>query len=105
MRQKGILMALSIKSDEASKLARELSDLTGETLTTAVTVALQERVERLRRERRADELKAWLRALSKETGPLFKEPYRSIDHGDLLYDERGLPREGPLLDFERRPLR
>ena len=23
---------------------------------------------------------------------LWKEPYRSMDHGDLLYDEKGLPK-------------
>jgi antitoxin VapB len=36
-------MALSIKTDEADRLARELAALTGETLTDAVTNALRER--------------------------------------------------------------
>lgn len=39
-------MALSIKTEEADRLARELSRLTGETMTEAVTVALRERLER-----------------------------------------------------------
>ena len=39
-------MALSIKTDEADRLARALSELTGETLTEAVTNALRERLER-----------------------------------------------------------
>jgi antitoxin VapB len=30
--------------------------------------------------------------IAKECAPLFKEPYRSTDHGDLLYDEKGLPK-------------
>jgi antitoxin VapB len=30
--------------------------------------------------------------IAEECGPLWKEPYRSIDHGDLLYDEKGLPK-------------
>ena len=47
-------MALSIKTDEADRLARELSRLTGETMTEAVTRALSERLERLRRAREAD---------------------------------------------------
>ena len=47
-------MALSIKTDEADRLARELSRLTGETMTEAVTRALAERLERLRRAREAD---------------------------------------------------
>ena len=47
-------MALSIKTDEADRLARELSRLTGENMTEAVTRALAERLERLRRAREAD---------------------------------------------------
>jgi len=39
-------MALSIKTQEADRLARDLSRLTGETMTQAVTVALRERLER-----------------------------------------------------------
>lgn len=39
-------MALSIKSDEADRLARELAAETGETLTEAVVVALRERLDR-----------------------------------------------------------
>ncbi|TDR93375.1 type II toxin-antitoxin system VapB family antitoxin [Enterovirga rhinocerotis] len=41
-------MALSIKTDEADRLARELSRLTGETMTEAITRAMRERLERLR---------------------------------------------------------
>jgi antitoxin VapB len=39
-------MALSIKTAEADALARRLVILTGESLTTAVTIALRERVSR-----------------------------------------------------------
>jgi hypothetical protein len=39
-------MALSIKSDEADRLARELAAETGETLTVAVVIALRERLDR-----------------------------------------------------------
>ncbi len=41
-------MALSIKTEEADRLARELSRLTGETMTEAVTKSLRERLERER---------------------------------------------------------
>ncbi|HYE47059.1 MAG TPA: type II toxin-antitoxin system VapB family antitoxin [Caulobacter sp.] len=41
-------MALSIKTKEADQLARELSRLTGETMTEAVTIALRERLARRR---------------------------------------------------------
>ena len=41
-------MALSIKSDEADRLARDLAEETGETLTEAVVIALRERLDRHR---------------------------------------------------------
>jgi antitoxin VapB len=55
-----VVMALSIKDAEADRLARELAAQTGESITTAVTVAVRERLERLRGavppERRRQEL-------------------------------------------------
>jgi antitoxin VapB len=45
-------MALTVKNEETERLARELSKLTGETLPAAVTVALRERLDRVRNERR-----------------------------------------------------
>ncbi len=41
-------MALNIKDDGADRLARELAAETGESITTAVTLAVRERLERLR---------------------------------------------------------
>jgi antitoxin VapB len=46
-------MALSIKTKEADQLARELSRLTGETMTEAVTKSLAERLKRVRGERKS----------------------------------------------------
>jgi antitoxin VapB len=58
-------MALSIKTDEADRLARELARLTGETMTRAVTAALSERLERERASRRPDaDLPARIKAFS-----------------------------------------
>lgn len=42
-------MALNIKSEEADHLARQLAAETGESLTTAVTLALRERLARVQR--------------------------------------------------------
>lgn len=84
-------MSLNIKSDEAQRLARELANLTGETLTGAVTHALRDRLqqEQLRRHvSRADRLLA----IGRDAAAHLQEPFRSADHTDLLYDERGLPR-------------
>ena len=44
-------MALSIKTKEADALARELVAATDESLTETVTVALRERLERIRAQR------------------------------------------------------
>jgi antitoxin VapB len=84
-------MSLNIKNEETHRLARELAELTGESVTAAVTVAVRERLERVRREREGS-LAEQLLAIGRDAAPRFKEPYRSVDHGELLYDERGLPR-------------
>ena len=44
-------MALSIKTEEADRLARELSQLTGESMTEAVTKSLRERLDREKKAR------------------------------------------------------
>jgi antitoxin VapB len=46
-------MALSIKSDRADSLARELAALTGESITDAVVASLEVRLELERRRRRS----------------------------------------------------
>lgn len=85
-------MALNIKNEEAHRLAQELAALTGQSLTAAVTDALRERLERTRRERPGSGLANRLLAIGRDCAAHLKEPFRSVDHGDLLYDERGLPR-------------
>jgi antitoxin VapB len=50
-------MALSIKTEEADRLARELARLTGESITEAVTVALRERRDREKAKIRTPEQK------------------------------------------------
>ena len=86
-----MLMGLNIKSEETHRLARELAQLTGESMTAAVTEAVRERLDRVRRER-AVGLADRLLAIGKDCAARLKEPFRSADHGDLLYDEWGLPR-------------
>lgn len=85
-------MSLNIKNDEADRLARELADLTGETVTAAVTEALRERLEHIRRKRQEKGLAERLLAIGADCAARLKEPYRSVDHGELLYDEKGLPK-------------
>ena len=85
-------MALSIKDQETDDLARKLADTTGETLTDAVKQALRERLERESRRRLELALPDRLVEIGRRCAGQMKEPFDSSDHGDLLYDEMGLPR-------------
>lgn len=84
-------MSLNIKREQTYRLAQELAQLTGESVTEAVTRAVQERLDRKRRHRGAS-LADQLVAIGEDCATHLREPYRSIDHAELLYDERGLPR-------------
>jgi antitoxin VapB len=86
-------MSLNIKNDEAHRLARQVADVTGESMTKAVVVALRERLERLKKESGPSRVERIL-AIGRDCAAHLEEPYRSIDHGELLYDEQtGLPRD------------
>ena len=84
-------MSLNIKNEETCRLASEMARLTGETMTGAITVALAN---------------AWnARSTHAASRPGFKNCASSriaapscwvrdlaaVEHGDVLYDERGLP--------------
>jgi antitoxin VapB len=83
-------MSMNIKNKEANQLARQLSKLTGESLTFAVTEAVRERLDRVRSEHGVD-LAERLLLIGRDCAAHLKEPFRSIDHDDMLYDDRGLP--------------
>lgn len=86
-------MSLNIKNPEAHALAERVAKLTGETLTDAVRVALRERLARLEQKPDFDQaLYEKLKAIATGCREHMKEPYLSAEHGDLLYDERGLPK-------------
>ena len=82
-------MALSIKTEEADRLARELAAATHETLTEAVTVALRERLERVRGRQRADIVSLLDRLVVEYNAQPVQDP-RSAEE-IIGYDETGLP--------------
>lgn len=84
-------MGLNIKNEDTHGLVRELARLTGETQTAAVTMAVRERLERVRHLRGAG-LADRLVAIGADTARRLPESLRTADHGDLLYDANGLPR-------------
>jgi antitoxin VapB len=86
-------VSLNIKNEETCRLVQELAQLTGESLTAAVTGAVKEKLAKERsRPKDRPGLAERLAEIAERTAPLFKEPWRSIDHGELLYDEMGLPK-------------
>jgi antitoxin VapB len=84
-------MGLNIKNKEAHQLAEELAALTGESMTAAVTIAVRERLQRIRRDQHPSVADRLL-AIGKDCAAHLKEPFRSADHDVLLYDDRGLPK-------------
>ena len=87
-------MSLIIKNEEVVSLARQIADLTGENVTQAVAVALRERLENLKKMSDDEVRKRILQIqnLSNDAATRWAEPYGSGDHGDLIYEEIGLPK-------------
>ena len=83
-------MTLNIKDPEAHKLAQAIAQQTGETMTHAVKEALRERLERLRRQRKPEATVEELMSIGRRCAATLKG--KPTDHGELLYDEHGLPR-------------
>jgi antitoxin VapB len=83
-------MGLSIKNEQTERLARALADETGESLTTAITRALEERLARIERRRGAADRLRHARVILRRVDALPVLDERPAD--DILgYDERGLP--------------
>lgn len=92
----GILppMALNIKNQRAERLARELASETSESVTEAVATAVNERLQRVRAANHdgAEEQRRRMRAIARDASARWIEPFSSRPHGELLYDDAGLPR-------------
>jgi antitoxin VapB len=91
---KVMAMALHINNPATDKLARELAEETGESLTVAVNKALKERLERVGGRKREDreEFVAKLLAIAQQAKGLRKLKKSSRELIEELYDEDGLPR-------------
>jgi antitoxin VapB len=82
-------MALNIRNQETEKLASDLAALTGESKTEAVTKALKDRLDRMKRRRARRCLADRLDEIAKHCAALPRLDRRSPD--EILYDEHGLP--------------
>lgn len=86
-------MALSLKNEETERLARELAKRTGESLTTAVTLAIKERLERQTRAQEVENRMEWLDRITRKTAAIMNDGRTTKQLFDELYDpETGLPK-------------
>lgn len=82
-------MHLNIKNDEAHRLATELAQLTGASLTAVVTEALREQLAREHRRRQTDKIAERLLSIGRRYAAL---PDTGLTPDEILgYDEHGLP--------------
>ena len=82
-------MSLNVKDPEAHRLAQAIAEETGESLTKVVIDSLRERQAKLEK-RKGKATLGDLMAIAKRASRAVKRPY--VDHGELLYDEQGLPK-------------
>lgn len=83
-------MPLNIKDSETDRLARELAEATGETLTTAVRTAVEERLAKVAAHRSGRSLAAEIEEIAFRVSSLPVRDGRGAE--ELIgYDEAGLP--------------
>ena len=80
-------MALNIKDDSVHEAVKRITLITGESQAQAVATAVRERLARLEK----DELAARLLAIGRKSANRMSADVKALDHGALLYDDRGLP--------------
>jgi len=85
-------MSLNIKNKETCKLARELAELTNDTVTGAITKALRERLEFVHNTQNPKDLIKRMMAFGERAAEHLQPVPSAIEHGDYLYDEIGLPK-------------
>ncbi len=85
-------MSLNIKNEETCRLAGELARLTGETMTSAITIALRERLERVQVPSPPAMTVEEMLAFGRETAAMLNDGPSAAEHGEYLYDENGLPK-------------
>ena len=80
-------MALNIKDASIHEAVKQIARITGESQTQAVATAVNERLARLQ----TDDLAARILAIGHQTASRMSPETKLLDHGELLYDDRGLP--------------
>ncbi len=84
-------MALNIKNQETCDLARELAELTDDTMTGAITNVLRERVEQIKRERNRGKLLRDVRAIRDSVAEKLNAGPSAEEIIEGMYGEFGEP--------------
>jgi len=87
-------MALNIKNPETYRLAKELADETGLSMTAAVTEAVRQQLARIRAAQ-GDDAEARVERMLQLAAEIRRRApagYFDQDFDELLYDEAGLPK-------------
>ena len=82
-------MGLNIKNPETERLIDELAKLEGKSKTAVVTEAVREKLSRAKGDR---DFVADILAIAEDCASRLTPEMKALDHGEYLYDERGLPR-------------
>ncbi len=84
-------MAMNIKNEETHQLAKKLAALTGQNITAAITEAIRDRLFSIQNSQK-DKLSDRLLVIGKSCAAHLKKDLKHVEHGDLLYDDKGLPK-------------
>jgi antitoxin VapB len=85
-------MAFNIKDEQTDALARKVAAMTGEGITQAVRSSLDYRLKELERERDYTNVITEIDEICSDISAHMPAGAHSLDHGELLYGEDGLPK-------------
>lgn len=85
-------MSLNIKNAETYRLAKELAEATGQSMTAAVTDAIRDRLERIRAANGRVGMAERIHAIAVDMRARLPDDFFDVEHGELLYDDDGLPK-------------
>ncbi|MDQ3715462.1 MAG: type II toxin-antitoxin system VapB family antitoxin [Actinomycetota bacterium] len=85
-------MGINIKRESTQQLAREVARRTGESMTSAIEIALAERLDRLQQtDGEVSGRLASIRAIARDTARRWPDAASSGDLSAELYDDAGVP--------------
>lgn len=84
-------MSLNIKNKEIYTLASDLAKMTGQSMTSVVLDALRIQRKRLSQQESAETRFQELMAIAERCAKHIRQPISAVEHGDMLYDENGMP--------------